>query len=60
MLYKLGRYLQVLGMILLPIGMAGNLARPEDFGPTSVFAILLVGSAIFTVGYIFQRVGKPR
>jgi hypothetical protein len=60
MRYKLGRYLQVLGMILLPIGMAGNLALPDQFGPTSVLAMLIVGSCIFTAGYFLQRGAKPR
>ena len=29
MLYKLGRGLQVVGMILLPVGMVGNILQPE-------------------------------
>jgi hypothetical protein len=59
MLYKIGRYLQLVGLILLPVGMAGNLARPEDFGPGSVLITMAVGGSIFTLGYLLQRAAKP-
>jgi hypothetical protein len=58
MLYKTGRFLQLIGLILLPVGMAGNLARPEEFGTTSVFVLLLVGAGIFTLGYLIQQMAR--
>jgi hypothetical protein len=60
MLYKLGRFLQLAGLILLPVGMAGNLARPEDFGTTSLFVILMIGGGVFTIGYLLQQIARPR
>jgi len=60
MLYKIGRLLQLLGMILLPVGMAGNLARPDDYGTRSVLFTLAAGGAVFTIGYLLQQAGKPR
>jgi hypothetical protein len=59
MRYKLGRFLQLLGLILLPVGMAGNLAQPDIVGPTGVLVILVVGGAVFTIGYLLQQSGKP-
>jgi hypothetical protein len=60
MLYKVGRFLQLVGLVLLPVGMAGNLARQEDFGTTSVFVILLIGGGVFTIGYLLQQAARPR
>jgi hypothetical protein len=60
MLYKIGRLLQLVGLILLPVGMAGNLARPEDFGTRSILAMLAVGGGVFTAGYLLQQASKPR
>jgi hypothetical protein len=60
MLYKIGRFLQLLGLILLPVGMAGNLARPDEFGTKSVIVMLGVGSAVFALGYLLQQFARPR
>jgi hypothetical protein len=32
MRYVVARFLQLLGLILLPVGIAGNVARPEIIG----------------------------
>jgi hypothetical protein len=58
MLYKLGRFLQVVGMILLPIGVAGNLARPEEVDLRTSLTISGVGVVCFLVGYLLQEAGK--
>ena len=60
MLYKIGRFLQLVGLILLPVGMAGNLARPNEFRLPSVLFTLAAGGAVFTIGYLLQQAGKPR
>ena len=60
MLYKIGRLLQLLGLILLPVGMAGNLAKPDEFRPPSVLVTLAAGGVVFTIGYLLQQAGKPR
>jgi hypothetical protein len=58
MLYKLGRFLQVVGMILLPLGVAGNMARPDQVDLRTSLTISGIGVAIFIVGYILQQAGK--
>jgi hypothetical protein len=58
MLYKLGRCLQVLGMLLLPLGVAGNLARPDQVDLRTSLTISGLGVAVFVVGYLLQQAGK--
>jgi hypothetical protein len=56
--YKLGRFLQLVGLILLPVAMAGNLA-PDT--PVSLWRMLLlcgVGVALFMLGRIIQNMGR--
>jgi hypothetical protein len=60
MLHQTGRFLQVIGLLLLPLGMAGNLARPEEYGPQSMLITMAIGCVIFTIGYLLQRTGRPR
>jgi hypothetical protein len=59
-LYRLARLLQLLGMILLPIAIAGNLS-PEN--PLSLKASLLIsgaGIAVFIVGWLLQQTVGPQ
>jgi hypothetical protein len=58
MLYKLGRFLQLLGLLILPVGVAGNVARPETVGVRASLAIALGGILLFTTGWLFQQAGK--
>jgi hypothetical protein len=60
MLYQTGRILQLAGLLLLPLGMAGNLARPDEYGTQSMLATMVVGGVIFTIGYFLQKAGRPR
>jgi hypothetical protein len=60
MLYRLGRVLQVAGMIVLPIGMAGNIVRPEHITVQDSLVVAGVGVAVFVVGWLLQQVGRPR
>jgi hypothetical protein len=58
MRYKLGRFLQLVGLILLPVAMAGNLA-PDT--PLSLWRMLLlagVGVALFALGRVIQNTGR--
>lgn len=56
MRYRLGRFLQVLGMIIVPVALAGNIAPGAGAGPTlDLKQMLLVAGAgmlIFYVGYL--------
>ena len=59
MLYKLGRVLQALGLVLLPIAMAGNLARPAEFGLWYTLGLSSIGILIFTLGWLLQQATRP-
>jgi hypothetical protein len=60
MLYKLGRVLQIIGMILLPVGIAGQIARPDEVSVGKMLLICTAGMAIFALGWWLQRWGRPR
>ena len=58
-LYKLGRVLQLIGLLMLPLAIAGNLTpdAPMSLGDSLKFSA--AGIAVFLVGYLLQQVGKP-
>ena len=58
MLYKLGRLLQLLGLLLLPIAMAGNLAEHLDL--KQMLSLCGVGVVVFFVGWLLQQGVRPR
>jgi hypothetical protein len=60
MLYKLGRGLQVAGMLILPVGMAGNIVRPEQITVQDSLVIGGVGLVVFVLGWLLQQFGRPR
>ncbi|MBY0524937.1 MAG: hypothetical protein K2R98_16145 [Gemmataceae bacterium] len=59
MLYKLGRGLQFLGLVILPVAMAGNLARPTEFGLWYTLSLSGVGILFFTLGWLLQQKARP-
>jgi hypothetical protein len=58
MLYKVGRVLQALGLFILPVAMAGNMADKLSVGQMLILCVAGVG--VFYVGYLVQQSGKPR
>ena len=58
MLYKIGRFLQLLGLIILPVGVSGNLARPEEVTVKTTLLIAAAGLGVFYVGRLLQRAGE--
>jgi hypothetical protein len=58
MLYKTGRFLQLLGLLIVPAGPAGNLARPEAIGVRGSIAIAGSGMVIFFLGWLLQQFAK--
>jgi hypothetical protein len=61
LLYKLGRLLQVVGMVLLPLAVAGNLV-PEEAHRMDLRTSLTisgVGVAVFGLGWLLQQAGRP-
>ena len=57
-LYKLGRMLQVLGMIILPIAIAGNLAPRTPLDLRASLTLSGFGVAMFAIGWGIQQLGR--
>ncbi len=57
MLYKLGRSIQVIGMIVTLVGVPGNLVHPEEITLKVMLIIAGVGIGIFYFGRLVQRWG---
>jgi hypothetical protein len=58
-LYRLGRTLQLIGMIILPLAIAGNLAPDMPLDLRASLTLSGVGVAVFTVGWLLQQAGRP-
>lgn len=58
MLYKLGRLLQLVGLVLLPVGIAGNIAREEQIDLKTSLAISGTGVLVFFVGWLLQQASR--
>ncbi len=50
--YRIGRLLQVLGMIILPFGIASELLGKVGLGKSMLIAA--AGTLVFYVGYVLQ------
>jgi len=57
MLYRLGRLLQLAGLIILPVAIAGELNQKLDLRQS--LALSAVGVLIFFGGWILQQGRKP-
>jgi hypothetical protein len=60
MVYRLGRVLQVVGMIILPVAIAGNLVPGEPLSLGDSLKLSGVGVAVFALGWLLQQRGKGR
>jgi len=60
MLYKLSRFLQLLGLLICPVGIAGNVARPEEITVKMSLMISGAGILIFALGWLLQQATRPR
>lgn len=58
MLYKLGRLLQILGLILLPLAIAGNLSPERPMDLRASLTLSAVGVIVFGLGYGLQQMGR--
>jgi len=52
-MHTVGRFLQMVGLTILPLAMVSNLMNNASTGLMLKF--MLVGAGIFTLGYLFQR-----
>ncbi|MFL5331314.1 MAG: hypothetical protein ACJ8C4_20700 [Gemmataceae bacterium] len=57
MRYRIGRFLQVAGMLIAPIGVAGNVLHPETVTEKHMLLTACAGLAIFGLGRFVQ--GPP-
>jgi hypothetical protein len=60
MLYKLGRLLQVAGLILLPVAIAGNVAREDEVNLKTSLTLSALGVAVFALGWLLQQAARRR
>jgi hypothetical protein len=60
LLYRLGRLLQLAGLILLPVAISGNIADPERIDLRASLTMSAIGVCIFALGWLLQQSGKPR
>jgi hypothetical protein len=54
MRYRLGRFLQLLGLCIVPTGIAGNILYPDQVTEGIMLTILAAGAGVFYVGYMVQ------
>jgi hypothetical protein len=60
MLYRLGRLLQLAGLIMLPVAISGNVANPEQVDLRTSLALSAAGVLIFLIGWLLQQAGRKR
>lgn len=58
MFYKLGRALQLVGLILLPLAIAGNVSSEKTMDLRSSLTLSAIGVLVFGVGYFLQQAGR--
>jgi drug/metabolite transporter (DMT)-like permease len=58
MVYKLGRLLQLVGLILLPLAIAGNLSPDRPMDLRASLSLSALGVLVFGVGYLLQQMGR--
>lgn len=58
MVYKLARVLQLIGLVLLPFAMAGNIA--DKLTEREMLLVTGAGIGVFVAGWLLQRAAKPR
>jgi hypothetical protein len=58
MLYKLGRFLQLSALIILPVAITGNVAEKLSLAESLVLSSAGVG--LFILGWLLQQGSRPR
>ncbi len=57
-LYKIGRFLQFVGLVLLPVAIAGEVA--EKINLKESLGISTVGVLVFSLGWLLQQASRRR
>ena len=60
MLYRLARGLQLLGLLILPVAIAGNVADPAGLDLRRSLTLSTVGVLVFGLGWLLQQATRPR
>lgn len=58
MLYKFGRLLQLLGLLILPVAIAGDATGRVEFKHS--LSLSAVGMVVFFLGWLVQQAARPR
>lgn len=58
MLYSIARFLQLAGLIILPIAISGNVA--EKLNLKESLSLSAVGVVLFIVGWSLQQFVRPK
>ncbi len=58
MLYAIARFLQLAGLIILPIAISGNVAEKLDLRES--LSLSAAGVLLFVIGWALQQFGKPK
>jgi hypothetical protein len=59
MLYKIGRFLQLVGLVLLPVAIAGEV-MPDRLNLRESLTLSALGVVVFTLGWLIQQAGRRR
>ena len=57
MLYKFGRFLQLAGLIILPVAISGNVAEKLDLKESLLLST--AGCLVFVCGWLLQQSSRP-
>ena len=57
MIYRIARFLQLAGLILLPVAVSGNVAEKLDLRES--LSLSALGVLIFIIGWSLQQFVKP-
>ena len=58
MLYQLGRLLQLVGLLILPVAIAGEIGGHIKLWPS--LSLSAVGVTVFVIGWFLQQTARPR
>ncbi len=54
MRHQIGRFLQILGLCIVPSGIAGNVLYPQVVTEGTMLAILAAGASVFYIGGVIH------
>lgn len=57
MVYRIARFLQLAGLIILPIAISGNVANKLNLRES--LSLSAVGGLVFIIGWALQQFVKP-